>query len=199
MHDAQVVGRFQRSGAFDRFVQQALHAGAGVGKEAENLAEVRLAGLGQQQPVRLGAGEGLFVRVDLALAKAFQPHAGHESAASERLATAGKRLVVDVQSRLRLGEQHPFAKPVPEELGGAGVAVVGFAVARLVAIEDQPHDVGRVLLVEIVLQGGPDDVVRRGDHIRERAHVAQVVADSAKGLDFWHGDTAGDAKSGFDR
>ena len=72
-----------------------------------------------------------------------------------------EHLVVDVDRRVALGEQHALAEPVAQEPRGPRVAVVVLVVARLVLVEDQPDDVRRMLLVELVLQRGIDDVVRR--------------------------------------
>ena len=46
-------------------------------------------------------------------------------------------------------------------------------------------------LVEVFLQLGADDVVGRGDHVAQRADAAEVVTDSAEGLDFGHGGKKG--------
>ena len=97
-------------------------------------------------------------------------------------AAFGEHLVIDVDRRLGLGEQHALAQPVAQQPGGARVAIVVLVVARLVAVEDQPHDVGRVLLVELLLQLGVDHVVRRRDDVAQRADVAEVVANAAEGL-----------------
>src|SRR3990172_5026140 len=44
-----------------------------------------------------------------------------------------------------------------------------------------------MLFVERVLQLRIDHIIRRRDDITKRADVAQVIADSAKGLDVGHG------------
>ena len=74
------------------------------------------------------------------------------------------------------------------------VAVVRRVVARLVAIEDQPNDVRRVPLVELILQLGADHVVRRSDRRRSASRLPQVVTQSAKGLNFRHGDVGGSSR-----
>ena len=102
-------------------------------------------------------------------------------------AALGEHLVIDVDRRLGLGEQHAFAPPAAQEPRRPRVAVVVLVIARLVAVENQPHDVGRMLVVERGLQLGIDHVVRRRDDVRERADVAEVVADTAEGLDVRHG------------
>jgi hypothetical protein len=93
--------------------------------------------------------------------------------------------MVDVDGGLRLREEHAFASPVLEVLGGSGVLILGVVVTRLLAVEDQPYGVGRVLLVKLLLQFWADHIVWRGDYIAERAHVPQVVTDSAEGLNVW--------------
>ena len=98
--------------------------------------------------------------------------------------------MIDVDRRLGLGEQHAFAAPVLQKLRGPRVAVVGVVVARLVAVEDQADDVGRMLLVELRPAARADHVVGRSDHVAQRADVAQVVTKSAKGLNFGHGGQA---------
>jgi hypothetical protein len=44
-----------------------------------------------------------------------------------------------------------------------------------------------MLLVQGILKFGADHIVRRRDDVAERADLAQVVTDSAKGLDLRHG------------
>ncbi len=187
MDDAQVIDRLQRRPAGDGPLQQVLGFALRVGIEAKDLAQVGLAGPREQQPVLLGAGHRFFVRVDLPFAEPLQPHAGHDAAAREGVSGVIELLVIDVDGRVRLGEQHAFAAPVLEELGRAAVAVVRLVVARLLAVEDQPDDVGRMLLVELVLQLGADHVVRRSNDVAQRADVPQVVTQSAEGLDVGHG------------
>ncbi len=103
-------------------------------------------------------------------------------------AAFGEHLVIDVDRRVGFGEQHAFAQPRPHQPGRARVAIVVLVVAWLVLVEDQAHDVGRVLVVELLLQLGVDHVVRRRDDVAQRADVAEVVANAAEGLDVRHGD-----------
>ena len=56
-----------------------------IGIEAKNLAQVGLRGPGEQQAVLLGAGHGLFVRIDVPFTEARQPAAGHEAAPRDRV------------------------------------------------------------------------------------------------------------------
>ena len=157
-----------------------------IGIQAEDLAEVRLARGPQLEPVGLRAAVRFFVRIDVAFAEPLEPHAAHEAAARVRRAAFGEHLVIDVDRRVGLGEQHALALPLPQQPGRARVAIVVLVIARLVPVEDQPHDVGRVLVVEPLLQLGVDHVVRRRDHVAQRADVAEVVANAAKGLDVGH-------------
>ncbi len=50
-------------------LEDILGVALGIGVEAENLAQIRLACPGQQQPVLLWPGHGFFVRIDVSLAK----------------------------------------------------------------------------------------------------------------------------------
>jgi hypothetical protein len=59
-------------------------------------------------------------------------------------------------------------------------------VARFVLVENQPHDVGRMLVVQLLLQVGIDHVIRRRDDVAERANMAKVIANAAEGLDVGH-------------
>ncbi len=72
MDDAQVVGGFDRRNLLGGGFEQVLGGVGVVGKQAEDLAQVRPAGAGQQQAVLLGARKRLFVRVDVSLAEALQ-------------------------------------------------------------------------------------------------------------------------------
>ena len=87
-------------------VQHALGLAGRVGIQAEDLAQVRLADGHQHQPVDLRPGQGLLVREDLPLAEPREPHAGHEAAAGVGHALVGELLVIDVDGRIGLGEQH---------------------------------------------------------------------------------------------
>ena len=67
--------------------------------------------------------------------------------------------------------------------------IVAGVVTGLVAIQNQPHDVRKVEIVQRALHVGVDDIVRRGDDVAKRANVSQIVADAAEGLDSGHGET----------
>ena len=186
MDHAQVIDGFQRRDARRGLLEPILDFIFRIGIEAEYLAEVCLARSGEQQPVRLGAGHGLFVRIDLALAEALQPAACHEAAPGDGLAVEREHLVIDVDGCLGLAEQHTLVAPIAQKLGRAAVAIAVLVVAGLFAIEDQSHYVGGVLLVELLLQRRADHVVRRRHHVAQRADMAQVVTKSAEGLDVRH-------------
>ena len=158
-----------------------------IGKQAEDLAEVRAARAPQLQPVGLRGAVRLLVRVDLAFAEPLEPAAAHEAAARVLDAAILKHLVIDVDRRVGLGEQHALALPHAQLPRRTRVAIVVFVVAGLVLIENQPHDVGRVLVVQLLLQLAIDHVVRRRDDVAERTDVTKIVADAAEGGDIWHG------------
>ena len=127
------------------------------------------------------------MREDLAFAEPRQPQPGHEPAADVGRALVGELLVIDVDGRVGLGEQHALRLPVLEESPRPGVAVVHLVVvARLDAVEDQADDVAGMLAIKLLLQVGIDHVVGRGDHVAQRADVAEVVAEGAEGLNFRH-------------
>ena len=70
---------------------------------------------------------------------------------------------------------------MPHQPRGTRVPIVVVVVAGLVLVQNQPHDIGRVLVVERVLKVRVDHVIGRRDHVAQRADVAEVVANSAKG------------------
>ena len=80
----------------------------------------------------------------------------------------------------------PCAQPVLEKPGRAGIAVVGPGVAGLLPVQLQPDDVVRAGLVEPVLQGRVDHVVGGGDHVGQRPHACDVVADPAERTHIGH-------------
>ena len=106
-------------------------------------------------------------------------------------AAFAEHLVVNVDRRVGLGEQHAVAQPGAHQAGRARVAIVVLVIAGLVLVEDQAHDVGRMLVVQPLLQLGVDHVVRRRDDVAQRADVAEVVTNAAKGGDIGHGRVEG--------
>jgi hypothetical protein len=95
--------------------------------------------------------------------------------------------MVYVQRRIGFVQQQTFLTPILEEPSGAGVTVALLIVSWLVAVQDQADYIRRVLLVELVLKSRADHVIRWSHYIAERADVAQIVTESAKGLYFGHG------------
>ena len=77
------------------------------------------------QPVGLGAGEGLLVRVDLPLAERLQPDPGEEAPAGVRLALDLERLLVDVERDVVVLAEDALSQPVLEEPGGTRIAALG--------------------------------------------------------------------------
>ena len=65
------------------------------------------------------------------------------------------------------------------------VSVVGL-VARLVAVENQPHDVAGMPLVEFLLPGRPDDVVRGRNDVGQAADLRNVVPPTAERVNVSH-------------
>ena len=183
---AQVVGGLERRLAGHGLVEQGLHLPLRVRVEAEDLAEVCLAGPREQQPVLLRPAHRLLVGMDVAGAESLQAHAGHHAAADVLLPLHLKLLVVDVEGRRRLLHHHPLLPPLLQELGSPGVFVGGLAVARLLPVELDPDHVGRVPLVELRLEGGVDDVVGGRDHLRQGADVLGVIAEAAERSDGGH-------------
>jgi hypothetical protein len=184
----EMVGGFHGRLTRHRLFEQFLHLTRRVGIEPKHLAEVGLAGPRQQQPVLLRARHRLLMRMDIAGAKPLHPHPRHEPAADMLLPLHLEFLVVDIQGRGRLLHDHPFIPPLLQELCGPGVLIGLVIVARLLAVELQPHHIGRVLFVELRLQGGVDHVIRWGDHLREVADVLGVVAEAAERGDRGHDD-----------
>ncbi len=71
-----------------------------VGIEPEDRAQVEPGGVVEGQPVGLGAGQRLLVRIDLPLAERLEPHPRQEALAGVRFALDLERLLVDVKCRV---------------------------------------------------------------------------------------------------
>ena len=84
---------------------------AGVGIEPEDGAQVEARGLIKREPVGLGSGQCLFVRVDPALAEWLQPDPGKEALAGVGLSPDLERLLVEVKGRMVVGPQNTLAQP----------------------------------------------------------------------------------------
>ena len=184
--DPQVIGRHQRRAIAQTGLDRALDFLGGVGIEAEDGTEIETGRVVEGQAVGLGAGEGLFVGVDLALADRLEANPRQESLARVLFAVDFEGLVVDIERRVVVLAENPLAQPVLEEPGGPRVAVDRAAVARLIAVELQADDVVRAGLVEPVLQGRVDHVVRRRNHVGQGADACDVVTDTAKGMHVRH-------------
>ena len=109
MHHAQVIDGLKRRLVGHGLVEQVFGLFFRIGIQAEDRAEVRLAHGHQHEPVELWAGHGFLVRKDLAFAETREPLPGQETAAGVGRAGIGEILVIDVDGRIALGEQHPFA------------------------------------------------------------------------------------------
>ena len=186
VNDAEMIAALQRRLPIGDLLEDLLRLVVGIGIETKYLAEVRLARRRQFQPVRLSGGMRLFVREDVPFAEALHAHPAHEAAANECLPGVLELLVIDVERRIGLELQHPFAPPVLEEPRRARVPVVVLVVAWLVAIELQADHVGGVTLVQFILQGRINHVVGRRDHIAKRADLGEVIANAAKSVNFRH-------------
>ena len=95
--DAQVVDRFQGRVVLDAGLDGSLNVAIGVGVEAEDGAQVKAGGVVKGESVGLGAGEGLFVWEDAALADGFQANPRQESATGVALALDVVGLVVNIE------------------------------------------------------------------------------------------------------
>ena len=172
MHYAQVVGGLEWRLPDDGLFQDILRLALRVGIEPENLAQVGLRGTEEHQTVGLGRGVRLFVRKDLALAKARQTVPAHEPATGVLHAVESELLVIDVNRRVGFGKQHALGLPVLQETGSTGIAIILWRVTRLLAVKDQPHRVAGVLFIKLFLQLGRNHVVGGGDHVAQRTNVA---------------------------
>src|SRR5207253_4988478 len=65
-------------------------------------------------------------------------------------------------------------------------AVVVFRVRRLLLVQDEADDIMGTTLVECLLQGGIDHIVRRGHDVAQGADAAKVVAKCAKRANICH-------------
>src|SRR6056297_206701 len=130
-----------------------------IGKQAEHGTQVRATGLQQLQPIGLGFGVRLLMRKDVAFSEGFQTHATDHSPPVMPLAFPLKLLMVNVEGWVSFGLQQPFSLPTLEQLCRSSVTF-RFTVTRLISVEDQPHDVGLVTVIECFLLRRADYVVR---------------------------------------
>ena len=185
VHDppAVVEGDQRRPGG--RGDQRRLHRAVGVGVEGEDLAEVRLAGLEQPQPVGLRPAHRRLVGEGPA-AELVERDARDEPEALEGASRPGVVLAVEVERVGRVLREHPARAPGAPGGRRARVAVDGAAVL-LGAAEDQAHDVVRVAPVELLLLRGGDHVVGRRGDLRHVRHARRVVAHPSERQDSRHG------------
>ena len=125
--------------------------------------------------------------MDVAGAETLEADARHHPPANERASLHLELLMVDVECRGRLLHHHPLVAPGAEELRRPGVLVRPLVIPRLLPVEFDADHVGGVPLVERLLERSIDDVVRRGDHLRQGADVLGVVAEAAERGDVGHG------------
>ena len=184
---AEVVGRLQRRLPRHDRIEELLHLPFGVGIEPEHLTQICPAGPREEETVLLRARHRLLVGMDVAGAEPLQANPRHHPPANEGAPLDLELLVVDVERRGRLLHHHPLVAPATKELRRPGVLVRPLVIPRLLPVELDPDHVGGVPLVERLLERRVDDVVRRGDHLREGADVLGVVAEAAERGDVGHG------------
>ena len=141
----------------------------------------------QFEAVRLGAGQRLFVGEDLAFAKAFQADACHEPFTGMGLTFPGEDLMVDIQGIVAIAGQRAILLPAAEEANRTRIAVIRRGVTRFFPIVFHADDVTGMLLVQRVLKGRIDHVVRRSHQIRECPRSAQIVPKTTKRPNVGHG------------
>jgi hypothetical protein len=95
--------------------------------------------------------------------------------------------VIDIQRRIRIELHQPFLPPVLQEFCRAGVFVRILSVPRLLAVQLQADEIRGMLFVERLLKLAGNHVVRRRHDVAKRADLAQVVTQTAKSLNRWHG------------
>ncbi len=125
--------------------------------------------------------------IDAALAEFFQADAGHEPLARVALRLDLEFLAVDVERTGRVLSENAVARPIAQRHGGAGITVIVRGIGGRFLVENQANHVIRAAVVERLLQGGIDHVVRRRDHVAEVADAGEVITKAAKGLHFGHG------------
>src|SRR5208283_3864220 len=115
-----------------------------------------------------------------------QANSRQEATAGDAQALDLELLVVDVQAAGGVVQENAVLLPVAQAAGGARVAVIAVGVGSRFLVQDQADNVVRAAVVELLLQRGIDDVVRRRHHVGEGSDPSQVVAVSAESTDVRH-------------
>ncbi len=183
-----MIGRHQGRAVAQAGLDDSLDLAFRVGIKPEDRAEVEPGRVVEGQPIGLGAGEGLLVRVDLALAERFEPDPGEETPPGMRLALDLERLLIDVERDVIVLAEQALSQPVLEESGGTRVTTLGRGIAGLCAVELQADRIVRAGLIEPVLQGRVDDVVGGSHHVRQRPDSCNIIADTAERTHVGHGE-----------
>src|SRR5262249_8229226 len=95
--------------------------------------------------------------------------------------------MISVEGAGRVLMQHVVTEPIAQKAGRAGIAVVGVVVAGFFLVENEADDVIGAAVVQSLLQGRVDDVVRWSDDVAQGADAAQVIPVSAKRANVGHG------------
>ena len=140
----------------------------------------------QAPPVFLRSRERVLVGEHHPAVERLQPHRREEPAAGVALAGPAELLLVDVAGVARLGAEDPLRRPGREQPGRAAIARVVFSAREL----EPDHVVGIARLQRPPLTVA-DDVVGRGEHVRQVGRAGGVVAESAKRSDLSHTDAYG--------
>src|SRR5205085_1510953 len=119
-----------------------------VGIKAEDLAEVHGGRAKQLEPIGLGTGHRLFVRVDPAFAETLKANAGHKTSPRKALPFDVELLVVDINGPRRVLHQNVVSLPIAQKLGSARVAVIAGRIARHFFVENKTDDIVGTAIVE---------------------------------------------------
>src|SRR5205814_2571415 len=99
-----------------------------VGIKAKELAQVHGGRAKQLEPVRLGTGHRLFVRVDTAFAETLETDPSHETSPREALPFDLELLVVDINGPRRVLHQNVVSLPIAQKLGGTRVSIIAVRI-----------------------------------------------------------------------
>ena len=110
--DAQMISGDQGRAIPHRVLDHALHFFIRVGIEPEHRAEIEASRMIEGQPIRLGAGERLLVRINLPLADWLEPNPGEETLARVALSFDVERLVIHVKRDVIVLPQGARAQPL---------------------------------------------------------------------------------------